>query len=66
MLAQIHSTFTHYSANFDLWDCDNILRVKSLNGPIQPLPVLLLLRKSGVEAEVLPDVPAVSGLDGCL
>jgi hypothetical protein len=60
LLVQIHSTFIHYSANFDLWDCDNILRVKSQHGSIQPQPLILLLKESGVEAEVLPDELPVS------
>lgn len=57
LLAQIHDTFSHYSANFDLWDCDQVLRVKSKHGDIQPLPLILLLKEAGFSAEVLPDVP---------
>ncbi|AHM62765.1 hypothetical protein D770_22590 [Flammeovirgaceae bacterium 311] len=61
LLVQIHNTFIHYRANFDLWDCDHILRVKSTNGSIQPLPLILLLKKNGFRAEVLPDDPPVAG-----
>jgi hypothetical protein len=55
LLDRIHTTFTGYRANFDLDDCDNILRVKSATGPIQPSCLISLLKDLGVEAEVLPD-----------
>ncbi len=29
LIEQIHKTYTHYTANFDLEDCDKILRVES-------------------------------------
>ena len=35
LIEQIHKTFIHYKANFDLQDCDNILRVKSMTGSIE-------------------------------
>jgi hypothetical protein len=55
LVEQIHKTYAGYSANFDLDDCDNILRVHSSVGTIPPGPVILLLRQFGFHAEVLPD-----------
>jgi len=58
-----HHTFAGYSANFDLEDCDRILRVKSSRGFIQASSLIQFLRKLGFRAEVLPDeVPLVEGL----
>jgi hypothetical protein len=38
-----------------LKDCDNILRVQSINGFVQPRFLVELLREYGFDAEVLPD-----------
>jgi hypothetical protein len=58
VLDQIHRTFSAYRANFDLEDCDRILRVKCTNGPIKVALLIYLLRKLGCHAEILPDDPA--------
>lgn len=59
VVAQIHQNFAGYKANFDLQDCDNILRVKCTAGSIQSSKLIDLLRDLGFKAEVLPDeVPA--------
>ncbi len=55
LLEQIHKSFPAYKANFDLEDCDKILRIKSESGMVQPMPVILLLKVSGFHAEPLPD-----------
>ncbi|HEX2847656.1 MAG TPA: hypothetical protein VHN59_14000 [Chitinophagaceae bacterium] len=55
LVEQIHKMYTGYTANFDLDDCDNILRVKSSSGIVQADPLILLLEKYGFRAEVLPD-----------
>ena len=57
LINQIHKIFTDYKANFDLDDCDKILRVKSIKGVIEPSCLIDLLKKFGFHAEVLPDVP---------
>lgn len=60
LVDQIHNTFRHYTANFDLGDCDNILRVVSSNGHIQTSHVLDLISNFGFQAEVLSDdIPQV-------
>ncbi len=54
LVEQIHKMHAGYTANFDLDDCDNILRVKSVSGIVQADPLILLLKKYGFSAEVLP------------
>ena len=55
LIEQIHRTFMEYKANFDLEDCDRILRVKSATGQVQPSLLIGLLRDYGFQAEVLPE-----------
>ncbi len=45
-----------YTANFDLQDCDHILRVVSSEGEVEPKTVIRMLEKQGFRAEILPDV----------
>jgi hypothetical protein len=58
LLEQIHAAFTGYEANFDLEDCDRILRVLSITGRVESHRVIGLLKKLGCHAEVLPDIIA--------
>ena len=55
LIGQIHKNFPDYKANFDLEDCDNILRVKCVNGSIKSSSLINLLIDFGFKAEVLPD-----------
>jgi hypothetical protein len=55
LIDQIHKNFIGYKANFDLQDCDKILRVKSVIGLIQSSSLINLLKDFGFHAEVLPD-----------
>ena len=55
LLLQIHESFKGYRANFDLEDCDQILRVETPDDFIQPDSLIQLLRDAGFQAEVLPD-----------
>jgi hypothetical protein len=55
LIAEIHKRFPGYKANFDLDDCDKILRVKASSEIIPPVPIILLLKLYGFHAEVLPD-----------
>jgi hypothetical protein len=55
---QIHHVFANYRANFDLEDCDKILRVKSINGFVISSTLIDFISKLGFRAEVLPDEPA--------
>lgn len=44
-----------YKINFDLEDCDKILRVESFNGDIDNDLILNLVKQSGCYIEILPD-----------
>lgn len=60
LLVHIHRKLPGCQANFDLADCDRILRIEA-RGFIDPSTVLALLNELGFAAEVLPDeVIAVS------
>ncbi|HET9487079.1 MAG TPA: hypothetical protein VFO54_06580 [Chryseosolibacter sp.] len=56
LVEQIHATFGNYQANFDLEDCDRILRVVCRDGLIQTALLMSMVRNSGFHAEILPDV----------
>ena len=55
LLERIHQTGLNYHANFDLDDCDRILRVKCPTGLVEASLLIDLLREQGCQAEVLPD-----------
>lgn len=55
LLVRIHKTFRDHRANFDLEDCDKILRVTCRNGPVQSYPLIQLLQDFGFQAEILED-----------
>jgi hypothetical protein len=54
VLAAIHASFTNYTANFDLQDCDHVLRV-CCSETIYPDLVIALVARAGYHAEVLAD-----------
>lgn len=55
LIGQIHENFIGYKANFDLQDCDNILRVKCTTGIIQSECLIAFLERFGCRAEILHD-----------
>ena len=55
VMREIRNTFKGYEVNFDLEDCDRILRVKSSSGCIEITLLIELLSASGCIAEVLQD-----------
>ena len=55
LIDQIHKNFVEYKANFDLEDCDRILRVRCTTGLVQSFLLINLLKDFGFIAEVLPD-----------
>jgi hypothetical protein len=55
LIKRIHEAFDGYIANFDLEDCDKILRVKCTTGVIVSSCLIDLLKNLGFAAEVLPD-----------
>jgi hypothetical protein len=54
LLFEIDSNFSGCVANFDLADCDRILRIK-YPPTIDPALFIELLGRFGYQAEVLPD-----------
>jgi hypothetical protein len=55
LVEHIHETFAFYRANFDLNDCDRILRVVSGNNNIKTFDFIEWLETLGCKAEILPD-----------
>ena len=55
LLETIHKAFKGHEANFDLEDCDKILRIRYTDGIIQPGLYIQLLNDFGFYAEVLSD-----------
>ncbi len=51
----LHCKFQHYKSNFDLEDCDRILRVESENGTLKVFELLRFLGELGLNVKVLPD-----------
>ena len=56
----LRNNFKNFRVNFDLEDCDHILRVECIKCTIDPDSIISLLEKVGHKAEVLNDdvVPA--------
>jgi hypothetical protein len=55
LVEELRKVFSNYEMNFDLEDCDRILRVKSDTGEVQSSALISLLKKMGCQAEILPD-----------
>lgn len=55
LINKIHQTFSGYGANFDLDDCDKILRVCCEEGNIQSYLIIDFLKASGFCAEILEE-----------
>ena len=57
LIDQIRKKFAGYMVNFDLEDCDKILRVKSTGRIIESSGLIDLFKDLGFLAEILPDDP---------
>lgn len=55
LLNYIHACHKRYIANFDLDDCDRILRVEVENGFVDIRSVINIIQGFGFEAEILSD-----------
>ena len=55
LLDEINKRFQSYTANFDLDDCDHILRIETLTGSVDVLALVKLMEHSGFQAELLSD-----------
>jgi hypothetical protein len=63
LINHIHQSFPDYQANFDLEDCDKILRVACTCATVQPSFLIDILNDFGFHAEVLPDDLQPVGFD---
>ena len=62
LIDQIHNVFNDYKINFDLEDCDKILRVECFTGLVASTVLIELLQSFGFMADVLPDdAPWING-----
>lgn len=55
IVREIQIRFSGCSANFDLDDCDHVLRVVSPSDPVAANAVVTLMKEFGFRAEVLSD-----------
>ena len=55
LVEHIHRIFQGYEVNFDLQDCDKILRVKNICGVVNSDRLIKMLNSFGFHAEVLQD-----------
>jgi len=56
LIRKIERAFNNQQVNFDLNDCDRILRVKCNSGLIQAQAVITLVKDFGYEVAILPDI----------
>ena len=54
LLHKIHKKFPAYKANFDLNDCDHILRIQS-SSVVEQAEIIKIIEGFGYEAELLRD-----------
>lgn len=55
ILELLRKEFTNHKINFDLEDCDNILRVESFNTILDVSSVINIVEMCGFEIEILPN-----------
>lgn len=55
IVRRIAAAFDNYTANFDLEDCDKILRVETSDLRIEVVTLIAMLKDLGFDAQVLPD-----------
>jgi hypothetical protein len=55
LILKICQLFPHYRVNFDLEDCDNILRVETNQATVDADGIISLLKKLGFQSEILSD-----------
>jgi hypothetical protein len=62
LVDQIHTRFEYCEANFDLDDCDRILRVKGIRSEPEVFMIISLVKELGCDAQILPDdSPSLDG-----
>ena len=62
LIAQLENVFADFKINFDLDDCDRILRIES-ELTVDTAVITSFIQSMGYEAEVLPDeIPQASSI----
>ncbi len=61
-IKNLRQNFPHFKINFDLEDCDNILRVESSKSKVDNNLVIQFIENLGFFIEVLPDNPPLAHL----
>ena len=51
----LHQNYSHCKVNFDLDDCDRILRIESRLGPVKETAIQLVVAGYGYDCEPLQD-----------
>ena len=59
LLKKLRKKFPGYLINFDLEDCDNILRIEVAKEKINVATIIKLVRSYGFDIEVLEDVLSI-------
>jgi len=59
LLKELRKKFPDYLINFDLEDCDNILRIEVAKEKINVATIIKLVRSYGFDIEVLEDVLSI-------
>ena len=59
----LKEAFPQCQANFDLEDCENILRMESKKPDLDTGAVISLVKSHGFRVEILPDVAPICGKD---
>lgn len=55
VLDRLKKVYPNYKVNFDLEDCDNILRAEFKEGSINSGGIIHLIKEMGFQSEVLSD-----------
>ncbi len=55
LIRKIRQVFPRYKTNFDLEDCDNILRVET-DGLVDDEGIICLMANNGFKSEILQDI----------
>ena len=55
LVREIENFFPAYSVNFDMEDCDRILRVETDSNEIQIERIIQMMNYNNFKAEILPD-----------
>jgi hypothetical protein len=58
LLLELHQMFSHYRANFDMQDCDKILRIECKTQTVDAKAIVTFMQNSGFYAEILEDETA--------